>query len=86
MYSDTSLPNPRINSDSACIAFHSLSVFRFLGSAQHLGAGAATWLPPLTEGSTEALSRVIEVAGDPGCAGRREVGPLETSQTSDARR
>ena len=34
-------PNPRLNSDPACIAFHSLSSFRFLGFAQHLGAGGA---------------------------------------------
>jgi len=34
-------PNPPLNSDPACIAFRSLSAFRFLGSAQRFGAGVA---------------------------------------------
>jgi len=34
-------PNPPLNSDPACIVFRSLSSFRFLGSAQRLGAGGA---------------------------------------------
>ena len=34
-------PNHPLNSDPACIAFRSLSVFRFLGSVQRLGAGGA---------------------------------------------
>ena len=34
-------PNPALHSDPACIAFRSLSSFRFLGFAQRLGAGGA---------------------------------------------
>jgi hypothetical protein len=34
-------PNPALNSDPACIAFRSLSTFRFLGSVHRLGAGVA---------------------------------------------
>jgi len=35
------VPNPPLNSDPACIAFRSLSAFRYPGSAQSLGAGGA---------------------------------------------
>ncbi len=35
------VPNLSLNSDPACIAFRSFSSFRFLGSAQRLGAGGA---------------------------------------------
>jgi hypothetical protein len=35
------LPNPPLNSDSACIAFPSLSESRDLGFTQRLGAGGA---------------------------------------------
>jgi len=34
-------PNPPLDSDPACIAFRSLSTFRFLGFAPRLGAGGA---------------------------------------------
>ena len=34
-------PNPALHSDPACIAFRSLSSFRFLGFVQRLGAGGA---------------------------------------------
>ena len=34
-------PNPPLKSDPACIAFRSLSAFRYLGSAHRLGAGVA---------------------------------------------
>jgi hypothetical protein len=34
-------PNPPLNSDPACIAFRSLSAFRYPGSARRLGAGGA---------------------------------------------
>ena len=34
-------PNPPLNSDPACIAFRSLSCFRYLGFVQRLGAGVA---------------------------------------------
>jgi len=34
-------PNPRLNSDPACVAIRSLSTSRFLGSVQRLGAGVA---------------------------------------------
>ena len=33
--------NPALKSDPACIAFRSLSTFRYLGSAHRLGAGVA---------------------------------------------
>jgi hypothetical protein len=35
------VPNPALNSDPACIAFRSLSTFRFLGFVQRPGAGGA---------------------------------------------
>ena len=44
MYTEASFreaPNPPLKSDPACIAFRSLSIFRYLGSAHRLGAGAA---------------------------------------------
>lgn len=34
-------PNLLLNSDSACITSRSLLIFRFLGSAQRLGAAGA---------------------------------------------
>jgi hypothetical protein len=34
-------PNPPLKSDPACIAFRSVSTFRYLGSAHRPGAGAA---------------------------------------------
>jgi hypothetical protein len=34
-------PNLSLNSDPACIVFRSLSRFRYLGSAQHLGTVGA---------------------------------------------
>ena len=34
-------PNLPLKSGPACIAFRSLSAFRYLGSAHYLGAGAA---------------------------------------------
>jgi len=34
-------PNPALKSDPACIAFRSLSSFRYLGSVHRLGAGVA---------------------------------------------
>ena len=34
-------PNLALKSDPACIAFRSLSTFRYLGSAHRLGAGVA---------------------------------------------
>jgi len=34
-------PNLSLNSDPACIAFRSLSAFRYLGSARRIGAGEA---------------------------------------------
>ena len=34
-------PNPPLKSDPARIAFHALSAFRYLGSAQSLGTGGA---------------------------------------------
>jgi len=40
-------PNLSLNSDPACIVFHSFSTFRFLGFAQRLGAGGAGYLPSL---------------------------------------
>jgi len=35
------MPNPPLKSDPACIAFRSLSSFRYPGSARRLGAGGA---------------------------------------------
>jgi hypothetical protein len=40
-------PNLSLKSDCVCIAFHSLSSFRYLGSAHRLGAGGAGELPSL---------------------------------------
>ena len=37
----SSLPKLAFNTDPACIAFRSLSAFRYPGSAQRLGAGGA---------------------------------------------
>ena len=37
----TETPNPPLKSDPACIAFRSLSTYRYLGSAHRLGAGVA---------------------------------------------
>jgi len=34
-------PNPPLKSDPACIAFRSLSAFRYLGFVLRLGAGVA---------------------------------------------
>jgi hypothetical protein len=34
-------PNPWLNSDPACIAFRSISTFRYLGFARRFGAGGA---------------------------------------------
>ena len=43
----SSRPNPALHSDPACIAFRSLSSFRFLGFVQRLGAGGAGELQSL---------------------------------------
>jgi len=41
------LPNPALHSDPACIAFRSLSSFRFLGFVQRFGAGGGGELQSL---------------------------------------
>ena len=45
-------PNPPLNSDLACIAFHSFSSFRFHGFVHRLGAGVA--------GKLHSLARFIQ--------------------------
>jgi hypothetical protein len=41
LYKLTVAPNLSLKSDPACIAFRSLSTFRYLGSVRRLGAGVA---------------------------------------------